>query len=70
MLAPYTTRSSWARFAVALVVTLLVGIVRWMLVPVIGLEQPLLLFIFAVIAAAWWGGFGPGILSNRSVAAH
>jgi PAS domain S-box-containing protein len=62
----YTTRSSWARFGVALVVTLLVAILRWLLVPIIGLEQPLLLFIFAVIAAAWWGGFWSGIIATAA----
>ena len=53
----YPNRSRLARFGAAVAVSLLVGLFRWLLVPFVGLEQPMALFIFAVIAAGWWGGF-------------
>jgi PAS domain S-box-containing protein len=64
MARSFSTRSPWARFGVAAGATLLAALLRWILVPVVGQEQPLVLFVFAVIVAAWWGGLWAGIVAT------
>jgi PAS domain S-box-containing protein len=36
---------------------------RWILAPVLGHNLPLFTFYFATVFAAWYGGFGPGLVS-------
>jgi PAS domain S-box-containing protein len=37
---------------------------RWALGDLFGADEPLYLFLFAVLAAAWYGGLGPGLLAT------
>jgi two-component system, sensor histidine kinase and response regulator len=53
--APYAT-------SVVLVVALVA--LRWLLIPDWSLAHPYLLFVPAIIIAAWYGGFGPGLLAT------
>jgi PAS domain S-box-containing protein len=39
------------------------GLVRWSLTPVVGNKMPLWTFVPGVMLAAWFGGFGPGLLA-------
>jgi PAS domain S-box-containing protein len=41
----------------------LAGVARWLLGPVLGPTLPFFTFYFATVAAAWYGGFGPGVVS-------
>jgi len=51
-------------YVVALVATWLVCLIRFALHDALGDEAPLLPFVLAVMAAAWWDGFGPGLLAT------
>ncbi|HEY2838294.1 MAG TPA: ATP-binding protein [Pirellulales bacterium] len=51
-------------YVVALVATLLVWMARLALHEALGDQAPLLPFVLAVMAAAWWDGFGPGMLAT------
>ena len=72
--APATTRGrDWlaplptepvARYAPAIVAPLLALALRAALSPLLGEQAPTLIFVFAVVLAAWRGGFGPGILAT------
>jgi K+-sensing histidine kinase KdpD len=42
----------------------LVVLMRWLLIPDWGLAHPYLLFYPAIIAAGWYGGFGPGVVAT------
>lgn len=39
-------------------------LVRWLLDPLLGSDQPLLLFTLGITLAAWWGGIGPALLAT------
>jgi K+-sensing histidine kinase KdpD len=41
-----------------------VVVVRWFLIPHWSLAHPYLLFYPAIIAAGWYGGFGPGVVAT------
>jgi signal transduction histidine kinase len=57
------------RYAVAIVAVLLALLAKLLLNPLILRESPFLMFFAAVTAAAWYGGFGPGILATLLAAA-
>ncbi|MGH8496395.1 MAG: PAS domain-containing sensor histidine kinase [Gammaproteobacteria bacterium] len=48
-------------FAVAVAAVLAIALLRISLSPWLGHDAPLMLFIVAVVAAAWVGGLGPGL---------
>ncbi|MBD3883674.1 PAS domain S-box protein [Phormidium tenue FACHB-886] len=52
-----------SRYSVAVLASLLALLVRFLLVPVLGDEAPLLVFIMPVMFSAWYGGLGPGLLA-------
>jgi signal transduction histidine kinase len=57
------------RYAVAIAAVLLALLAKLLLNPLILRESPFLIFFAAVTAAAWYGGFGPGILATLFAAA-
>jgi PAS domain S-box-containing protein len=63
MSPPNSTREVLLRYAVALLAPLLALALRMLLAPILGEQAPLILFILAGAAAAWWGGLWPGILA-------
>src|SRR3954454_13430408 len=54
------------RYAFALIATALMGVVY---VPVIGdrAGTPILVYFFAVLLSAWYGGLGPGLLTTALI---
>ncbi|CAN5755091.1 hypothetical protein BH23GEM5_BH23GEM5_07390 [soil metagenome] len=53
-----------ARYGSALLAVAVAFGVRWMLAPLLGGQNPLMVFVLAVVVAAWYGGFGPGMLAT------
>ncbi|MBD2060210.1 PAS domain S-box protein [Oculatella sp. FACHB-28] len=53
-----------SRYSVAVLVSLLALLVRFLLIPVLGYEAPLLVFIIPVMISAWYGGLAPGMLAT------
>ncbi|MBD1821125.1 PAS domain S-box protein [Cyanobacteria bacterium FACHB-DQ100] len=53
-----------SRYGISVLVSLLALLIRFLLVPVLGYEAPLLVFIMPVMFAAWYGGLGPGLLAT------
>jgi PAS domain S-box-containing protein len=39
-------------------------LIRWLLDPLLGNDQPLLLFTLGITLAGWWGGLGPALLAT------
>ncbi|HSG38071.1 MAG TPA: DUF4118 domain-containing protein, partial [Thermoanaerobaculia bacterium] len=64
--APYSIsdRSPVLRYGFALLAVALAVAIRLPLDPVLGLSVPFLFFFPAVMAAGWYGGFGPGVLAT------
>jgi two-component system sensor kinase FixL len=62
--APVRERGSARRYAVALGALAAVVLLRYVFRDTLGLEVPYLQFYPAIIAAAWYGGFGPGTLTT------
>jgi PAS domain S-box-containing protein len=56
--------SKLARYAFAITVIVIAGLLREILSTVIGAGVPFILFYPAVAVAAWFGGFWPGVLST------
>src|SRR5689334_20882998 len=54
----------WLPYLVAVAATLAAGLWRVILAPWLGHDLPYLTFFGAVMAAAWYGGQGPGLLST------
>jgi len=52
------------RFAFAICVVAAATLLRFMLRPWLGETTPYLLLLPAIIAASWYGGFGPGLLAT------
>jgi signal transduction histidine kinase/ActR/RegA family two-component response regulator len=52
-----------ARYGTAVLAVAVALVIRLALHPVLGYSLPFLLFCLAVIAAAWYGGFGPSFLA-------
>lgn len=57
-------RSPLKRYGFAIVVSLLALLLRFLLLPVLGYEAPLLPLILPVVLSAWYGGLGPGLLTT------
>jgi PAS domain S-box-containing protein len=57
-------RPALLRYSVAVVVSLLALGIRLLLEPLLGDSPHFLLFFGAVMAASWFGGFGPGALAT------
>jgi PAS domain S-box-containing protein len=53
-----------SRYGLAVLISFLALLVRFLLVPVLGHEAPLLVFIMPVMLSAWYGGLGPGLLAT------
>jgi signal transduction histidine kinase len=51
-------------YSFSLLTVAIILIIRHALHPLLGLDAPLLLFLLAVMASAWVGGVGPGILAT------
>jgi signal transduction histidine kinase len=58
------SRPTWRRYAVAVVATLAVLVLRLLLQPILQNASPFLLFALAVMVSAWYGGFGPGLFAT------
>src|SRR5438034_353786 len=56
------TRYSLAGYLGAAVVCAITGAAEFYLQPLLGDRAPLAVFPVAVVIAAWFGGFGPGLL--------
>src|SRR4030095_4053501 len=61
---PLTGRSALFRYALPILVTALATGVRWILDPSLGqVLSPFPFYYLAVTFAAWYGGYGPGVLA-------
>jgi signal transduction histidine kinase len=56
--------SSWKRYGAALVFTCAALVLKLLLVPLVTHDEPVLLFLAAVMVSAAVGGLGPGLLST------
>src|SRR5262245_51364722 len=57
-------RARLSAYGVAVLATAVLLVVRWLLWPVLGDAVPHMFFFPAVMAAAYYGGFGPGLLAT------
>ena len=57
-------RSPLARYGAAAAAVGVAAVLRGLVSPVLGAESPFLLFVVAVIVAAWLGGGGPGLFAT------
>ena len=55
-------RSTWTRYGAAVGFTALALAIKLLLVPLVTSDAPFLLFFASVLASAWYGGPGPGLL--------
>jgi signal transduction histidine kinase len=62
MLVPFRSRS--VQYAFAVTVTVLAALLRTELTPLWGPKLPLITFYPAIVASAWFGGFGPGLAAT------
>ncbi len=53
----------WQRYVMAVVAVTAMTAFRWVVQALAGTTIPMSTLYFAVIAAAWWGGLGPGLLA-------
>ncbi|HYH66203.1 MAG TPA: PAS domain-containing protein [Urbifossiella sp.] len=60
---PAAPRKRPRRYAAAAAGVVLAALVRWLLDPVVGDNLPFLTFFAATLVAAWYGGFGPALLT-------
>lgn len=51
-------------YSVAIIASLLAALFRFLLVPLLHDNAPLLVFIMPVLLSAWYGGFRPGLLAT------
>jgi PAS domain S-box-containing protein len=64
-LGPRLTRGgATARYAAAICAVVVIAAARYALIPVLGLQAPLLPFVLAIYVAGYLGGVGPGILAT------
>src|SRR5436190_11133368 len=66
---PKSERSTALRYAVAVLAVMFATLIRFPLQPILGHTVPFLLYFPAVLFAAWYGGFGPGLLVTVAGAA-
>lgn len=52
------------RYGVAVLSTTLAFLLRWTLLPVLGMSAPFMQFLPAIALTAWYGGLGPGLLAT------
>jgi K+-sensing histidine kinase KdpD len=62
--SPLLTVRAAPRYLVAVLVCLLAAVFQYALQPILGGRFPLAAFTPAVIVAAWYGNFGPGVLAT------
>src|SRR5580704_5450047 len=69
---PGRDRSRLFRYGVAVAMTVLSLFARWPLWPVLGNQTPHMTFFPAVMISAYYGGFGPGLVTTllSALAAH
>jgi PAS domain S-box-containing protein len=60
---PKRSRSAYLRYGSAVVGTVLATVARLALDSALGMRQPYVTFYIAVVATAWYGGFGPSVLA-------
>ncbi len=63
------SRRTLGRYAAAVAITAVAVLLRCALAPLLGDQSPYLLFIAAVMASAWIGGMGPGLVATMGSAA-
>src|SRR5207247_2721571 len=51
-------------YAASLVLVSIVVFMRWFVIPQLSLAHPYLFFYPAIIAAGWYGGFGPRVVAT------
>ncbi|PYO21630.1 MAG: hypothetical protein DMD85_13575 [Candidatus Rokuibacteriota bacterium] len=51
-------------YAASLALVSIVVLMRWFVIPQLSLAHPYLFFYPAIIAAGWYGGFGPGVVAT------
>jgi PAS domain S-box-containing protein len=56
--------SSVARYTFTVLVVTLATLLRFALVPILGLEVPFILYFPTIVLGAWFGGLWPGLLST------
>jgi signal transduction histidine kinase len=56
--------SIWLRYTIAVLVTAAALALKFLLVPLLTKNQPVLLFFAAVLVSAGFGGFGPGLVAT------
>lgn len=61
---PLAERSPALRYGFAVLMVAFAAGLRWPLNEILGLSAPFLFFYPAVMAAGWYGGFGPGLLAT------
>jgi PAS domain S-box-containing protein len=60
-----SVKQAWVRpYGIAVLISLLTLLLRFLLEPILGGEAPLLAFIMPVMVSAWYGGLKPGLLST------
>lgn len=64
MLLRCKRRSPLSRYGVAVITSLLAFFLRFLLVPVLGDEAPLLVFFTAVMFSGWYGGVAAGLVAT------
>lgn len=57
-------RAAWLRYGSAVALVLTLGLVRFALLPLLGTQSPLVVFVPAIYAAAYLGGGGPALLAS------
>src|SRR5580658_7864434 len=69
---PWRDRTRLFRYGIAVGVTALSLLARWPLWPALGNQTPHMTFFPAVMISAYYGGFGPGLVSTllSALAAH
>jgi len=61
---PSIDRRAWLRYAAAIGSLILALALRVSLSPILGVQLPTLTFFPAIVVSAWFGGFGPGLLTT------
>ena len=61
---PPVPRPLWLRYGVAVLLTVAVLALKLVLAGVLRTDTPFLLFLASVMASAWYGGLGPGLLAT------
>src|SRR5215218_8742773 len=57
-------RNGLIPYLVAVGAVLVMGMVRWLLTPLLGAQLPFTTLVIAVLVAGWYGGLGPALLAT------